>query len=216
MIGKQMKSRNPLLIGLLTLMAWLWAMPSLSQGVAFGVKGGIDVMKMEFDDDVFDNSNRGGWFVGPTVVFSVPVPGFSIDLSALYDERTLKVEGEKLEQKSVIIPANARIGASLGFGSVYLCGGPQLAFNVGASSYRWEDVKNEVKQFSLQDTKFSVNLGVGASVGGHFEVMVNYNVPIGRTGDFTWSEVDTQLAKQTLKSAKSTANAWMLSVSYLF
>ena len=140
-----MKSRNPLLIGLLTLMAWLWAMPSLSQGVAFGVKGGIDVMKMEFDDDVFDDSNRGGWFVGPTVVFSVPVPGFSIDLSALYDERTLKVEGEKLEQKSVIIPANARIGASLGFGSVYLCGGPQLAFNVGASSYRWEDVKNEVK-----------------------------------------------------------------------
>ena len=154
MIGKQMKSRNPLLIGLLTLMAWLWAMPSLSQGVAFGVKGGIDVMKMEFDDDVFDDSNRGGWFVGPTVVFSVPVPGFSIDLSALYDERTLKVEGEKLEQKSVIIPANARIGASLGFGSVYLCGGPQLAFNVGASSYRWEDVKNEVKQYELEGFEF--------------------------------------------------------------
>ena len=198
------------------MMAWLWAVPSLSQGVAFGVKGGIDVMKMEFDNDVFDDSNRGGWFIGPTVAFSTLVPGLSIDVSALYDQRTLKVEGEKLDQKSIVIPANARMGASLGFGSIFICGGPQLSFNVGASSYTWEDVKQEAKQFSLQDTKFSFNLGVGASIGGQLEVMVNYNIPIGRTGDFTWSELDEQLPKQTLKSAKSTANAWMWSASYYF
>lgn len=211
-----MRYRRIKIFTLLVMMAWLWAVPSLSQGVAFGVKGGIDVMKMEFDNDVFDDSNRGGWFIGPTVAFSTLVPGLSIDVSALYDQRTLKVEGEKLDQKSIVIPANARMGASLGFGSIFICGGPQLSFNVGASSYTWEDVKQEAKQFSLQDTKFSFNLGVGASIGGQLEVMVNYNIPIGRTGDFTWSELDEQLSKQTLKSAKSTANAWMLSASYYF
>ena len=183
-----------------------------------GLTAGLNLAQMRVgsaDMKQYAEKPRPGFQVGPTLAFYKP-SGIGFDLSALYDQRTLKVEGEKLDQKSIVIPANARMGASLGFGSIFICGGPQLSFNVGASSYTWEDVKQEAKQFSLQDTKFSFNLGVGASIGGQLEVMVNYNIPIGRTGDFTWSELDEQLSKQTLKSAKSTANAWMLSASYYF
>ena len=197
-------------------MAWLVVMPLAAQGVSFGVKGGLDVVKMEFDNMVFDKSNRTGYFIGPTLVISTFVPGLAIDVSALYDQRTLKVDDEPIEQKSILLPAHARYGASImGFGSVYLCAGPQLSFNVGPSKYYWEDMLNNSKYFILQDTKLSMDFGLGCSIG-HIEANIYYNIPIGKTADFTWNEFNSQVSGALMNSTKTTANSWMLSVSYMF
>lgn len=201
---------------LLTVMAWLMVMPLSAQSVYFGVKGGFEVVNMEFNDEVFDKSNRAGFFIGPTFVISTMVPGLSLDISGLYNQRTLKVENESIDQQSILIPAHARYGASiLDFGSIFLTAGPQLSFNVGPSKFYWEDAQNNGKQFALQDTKVSLDFGLGASIGHHLEAIVYYNIPIGKTADVTWNSVE-KATKNSLSSTKTTANSWMLSVAYIF
>jgi hypothetical protein len=200
----------------MTVMAWLMVMPLSAQGVSFGVKGGLEVVKMEYNDDVFDKSNRAGFFVGPTFIISTVLPGLSIDISGLYNERKLKVENESVVQKSILIPAHVRYGASImDFGGVFLCAGPQLSFNVGPSKYYWEDARRNAKQFALQDTKMAFDFGVGATIGHHLEAVVYYNIPIGKTADFTWNKVE-ESTKASLSSTKTTANSWLLSVAYIF
>ena len=206
-------------IALPIVMAWLMVMPLSAQGVAFGVKGGLEVVSMEFNDDVFDKSNRAGFFVGPTFVISTALPGLAIDISGLYNERTLKVEGESVQQKSILIPAHVRYGASImDFGGVFLTVGPQLSFNVGPSKFYWEDVNKNAKQFLLQDTKLAIDFGVGLSIGQHLEAIVYYSIPIGKTGDFTWNKVSKAAneASSALNNTNTTANSWMLSATYIF
>lgn len=200
-------------------MAWLVVMPLSAQGVAFGVKGGIEAVSMEFNDDVFDKSNRAGFFIGPTFVISTALPGLAIDISGFYNERTLKVEGETVRQKSILIPAHARYGAGImDFGAVFLTAGPQLSFNVGPSQFYWEDVNKKPKQFLLQDTKLAMDFGVGLSIGHHLEAIVYYSIPIGKTGDFTWNKIGKTASEATsaLSNTKTTANSWMLSATYIF
>lgn len=191
-------------------------MPLSAQGVSFGVKGGLEVMNMEFNDDVFDKSNRVGFFIGPTFIIPTILPGFSIDISGLYSRRMLKVEGESVDQQSILIPAHARYGATIGgFGSVFLTAGPQLSFNVGPSKFYWEDLESNGKQFILQDTKMAMDFGLGVTIGQHLEAIIYYNVPIGKTADFTWSKVE-DAAQAALNSTKTISNSWLLSVTYLF
>ena len=207
------------LIALPIVMAWLMVMPLSAQGVVFGVKGGLEVVSMEFNDDVFDKSNRAGFFVGPTFVISTALPGLAIDISGLYNERTLKVEGESVQQKSILIPAHVRYGACImDFGGVFLTAGPQLSFNVGPSKFYWEDVNKNAKQFLLQDTKLAMDFGVGLSIGQHLEAIVYYSIPIGKTGDFTWNKVSKAAneASSALNNTNTTANSWMLSATYIF
>ena len=78
-------------------MAWLVVMPLAAQGVSFGVKGGIDIVKMEFDNSVFDDSNRTGYFIGPTLVISTFVPGLALDVSALYKLKITKQSTESMK-----------------------------------------------------------------------------------------------------------------------
>ena len=74
----------------------------------FGVKGGLNITEMKLSDEVFDSSNRNGFFIGPTLKFKVPIIGLGVDASALYDQREGKVEGENVKSKSLSIPVNAR------------------------------------------------------------------------------------------------------------
>ena len=55
--------------------------------VRFGVKGGMDLAKLSFKNDVFNSDNRMGWYVGPTLNIPIPLPGMRIDLAALYNQR---------------------------------------------------------------------------------------------------------------------------------
>ena len=54
-------------------------------GVKFGVKGGLDIQNMKFDESVFNTDNKVGWFIGQTLQISLPVGGLGIDSAGLYD-----------------------------------------------------------------------------------------------------------------------------------
>ena len=68
--------------------------------INFGIKGGLNVTDMSLSNDVLKSSNRTGFYIGPTVKFTLPVVGLGIDASALYDHRSAKVEARSSKSPS--------------------------------------------------------------------------------------------------------------------
>lgn len=198
-------------------------LPAQAQ-VRFGLKGGLELTQMEFSSTALRESNRAGFYVGPQVKFQLPVVGLGVDVAALYNRRDVKVggqsvEGETITQQSLLIPANVRYGVNIGdLLGVFLCTGPQFSFNLGKDVFYWyDDVKDNNHQYSLQNTLLSMNFGGGVNIGPNLEATIYYNVPLGKTADFTWDGLRDELKKnETWSRAKSRINAWHIALSYYF
>ncbi len=187
----------------------------------FGVKGGLNVSSISFNQDLFDSSNRSGWFLGPTMKLSTPIMGLGFDASALYEQKSSQVENTKVQsgettinQKSVIIPVNVRWGFGLGsMASMFVFAGPQFGFNVGKDEFSWTSREDYQNTFQLKKSNLSVNVGAGVSLLKHLQVTANYSIATGKTGEAKVSKVidDTY---DTIITGKT--NAWQVSVAYFF
>ena len=197
-----------------TLVVLLATMTVAAQAqVKFGVKGGLNLTNMKFDNSIIDKSNQTGFFIGPTLNFTLPVIGLGIDASALYDQRSAEVNDEKLKQQSIQIPINLRYGFGLGnTASIYIFAGPQFGFNVGDKK---TNLVNEALDWRMKDSSLSANVGLGLMLLNHLQVSANYNIAMGTTGEFDiLKDVPDAAWKQV--TGKTKANAWQLSVAYFF
>ncbi|WP_028902404.1 MULTISPECIES: porin family protein [unclassified Prevotella] len=182
----------------------------------FGVKGGLNLTTMKFDNSVADKSNQAGFFIGPTVNFTLPIVGLGIDASALYDQRSAKLENETMKQQSIQVPVNLRYGFGLGnTASIYLFAGPQFGFNLGDKSNSVEAVNKQAAGWTLRSSNLSANVGLGLMLLNHLQVSANYNIALGKTGDFEVVEAVGTTTWNTV-TGKTKANAWQLSVAYFF
>jgi hypothetical protein len=197
-----------------TLVVLLAAMTFTAQAqVKFGLKGGLNLTNMRFDKDVVSKSNQAGFFIGPTVKFTLPVVGLGIDAAALYDQRSAKLDGvdETLKQRSIQIPINARYGFGLGsLAEIFLFAGPQFGFNIGSKS---KELINDAAKWTLKSSNLSANVGIGATLMSHLQLKVNYNIALGKTGEVEVKDGATA-AWKTITGAK--ANAWQISAAYIF
>ena len=201
-----------------TLVVLLATMAVAAQAqVKFGVKGGLNLTNMKFDNSIIDKSNQTGFFIGPTLNFTLPVVGLGIDASALYDQRSAKIEGsdDKLKQQSIQIPINLRYGFGLGnTASFYIFAGPQFGFNIGDKT---TNLLNNALEWRLKDSNLSANLGVGLMLLNHLQVSANYNIALGTTGETNVNVLSsTTSTVANLVTGKTKANAWQLSVAYFF
>ena len=184
-----------------------------AQGVKFGIKGGLDIQNMKFNESVFNTENKAGWFVGPTLQVSLPIGGLGVDISAFYDQKSTEVNGEKIKQQNILVPLNARLKLGLGSSAgIYLAAGPQFAFNVGDSEFKWNDTKAYNNTFQLKKSTFSVNLGAGIYVSSHVEIGFAYNIAIGSTADASWKAATDAAFHNDDTKPKS----WQISAAYLF
>ena len=199
----------------------LFAASSAQAQVKFGLKGGLNVTNMSLNSEVFDADNQTGFFIGPTVKFTLPIVGLGIDASALYDQRDakVKVEGDgasvesKIKNQSINIPINLRYGVGLGStASLFLFAGPQFGFNVGDKN---QSLYKDVAQWRLKSSTFSVNVGLGAMLLSHLQISANYNIACGKTGDTTVSEALGTTAQEVF-SKRGRANAWQIGLAYYF
>ena len=198
---------------ILTLVVLLATITVAAQAqVKFGVKGGLNLTSMKLDKSAVDKSNQAGFFIGPTVNFTLPVVGLGIDASALYDQRSAKVLDETLKQQSIQIPINLRYGIGLGStASFYIFAGPQFGFAIGD---KVTELANDAADWRLKDSNLSANVGLGLMLLNHLQISANYNIALGTTG-----EVDVNNAVNTAWNTaigKAKANAWQLSVAYFF
>ncbi len=175
--------------------------------INFGIKGGLNVTDMSLSNDVLKSSNRTGFYIGPTVKFTLPVVGLGIDASALYDHRSAKVEApegesETFKQQQIAIPINLRYGFGLGdLASLFIFAGPQFGFNVGGDidEINWEWKKSN----------FSVNVGLGLMLVNHLQVNANYNIACGKTGEI-------KVADAVEEAFDGKFNSWQIGLAYYF
>lgn len=195
--------------------ATYFAVPANAQ-LKFGIKGGLNITDMSLSNDVFETSNRTGFFIGPTIKLTLPIVGLGIDASALYDQREGEVNVEaddntlvstRLKQKSINIPINLRYDIGLGsLAAVYLAAGPQFGFNVGDKN---QSLYKDVAEWRLNTSNFSVNVGAGVMLLGHLQVGANYNIVCGKTGEITVLDG----AESVLRGR---SNTWQISAAYYF
>lgn len=198
------------------------ATPSQAQ-IKFGLKGGLNITDMSMSKDVLDASNRTGFFIGPSVKFTLPIVGLGIDASALYDQREAKLKlsaedeyigteytSNKVKQQSINIPINLRYSIGLGdIAGIYFAAGPQFGFNVGDKDFDW----TKGASYRLKSTNFSVNLGAGVTLVKHLEVGFNYNIACGKTGE---ASVKNVLSNTWEQVSRGRSNAWQISAAYYF
>ena len=195
----------------LLVLLFLFSIPvHADEPLKFGVKAGLNVSDFYFDSEVFDKTNQAGWFIGPTVKFTLPIVGLGMDASVLYDYRAAKLDyatmTQTVKQQQIAIPVNARYSIGLGsMASVFIFGGPQVAFNIGEKEYQW----NMKSTYALKNSNFSVNLGFGVTAFKHLQVSANYNIACGKTGHATWKTA-TDAATSAFKKKDSRNSSWQV------
>lgn len=201
----------------LLVLSFLFSIPvHADEPLKFGVKAGLNVSDFYFDSEVFDKTNQAGWFFGPTVKFTLPIVGLGMDASVLYDYRAAKLDyatmTQTVKQQQIAIPVNARYSIGLGsMVSVFIFGGPQVAFNIGEKEYQW----NMKSTYALKNSNFSVNLGFGVTAFRHLQMSANYNISCGKTGHATWKSA-TDAATSVFNKKSSRNNSWQVGVAYFF
>ena len=188
--------------------ATLVTIPAQAQ-FKFGLKGGLNLTDMSFSVDDVDVSNRAGLFIGPTAKFTLPIVGLGLDASVLYDQREAKLKGtdDKIKQQAINIPINLRYDIGLGsLAAVYLAAGPQFGFNIGD---KHQTLVEDVSEWKLNDSNFSVNVGLGVMLLGHLQVGANYNIVCGKTGEVT-------VIDGVEEAFRGRSNTWQISAAYYF
>ena len=178
--------------------------------VSFGLKGGLNETKLSLNQSDLEESisNKSGFFIGPTVRFTLPIVSLGMDAAVLYDQREgeAKDTGEKLQQKSIQIPIHARYGIGLGaLASLYLFVGPQFGFNVGGDTE-----KQKVSDWSLKTANISGNAGLALMFANHLQVSVNYNFALSKNAEY-------KVIKNGIENhVKVKNNAWQIALAYYF
>lgn len=187
--------------------------------IKFGVRAGANLVNMKISDglDNLKGNNRAGFYVGPTVKFTLPIVGLGVDASAVYDQRTSDVsytndlgnpDSERVTARAINIPINVRYGVGLGsVADIFAFAGPQFGFNISKSKFLG------VNEWTWRSSNFSVNVGIGATILSKLEIKANYNIACGKTGEANvWNTTRTAVEK----TFKSKYNSWQVGLAYYF
>ena len=186
------------------LMAVAFAMPSNAQ-IKFGIQAGLNMSNVSVSDDAGTIKSRTGFFVGPTVKFTLPIVGLGIDASALYDQREAKGQGQTIKAQQIAIPINLRYGVGLGtMASIFAYAGPQFGFNVGSKE---KNLATGV-DWKLASSNFSINMGIGVMALNHLQVTAGYNMVCGKTGEIS--------VNNGVKTIRGRDHAWQIAATYYF
>lgn len=197
-------------------LAVAFAAPSQAQ-VKFGLQGGLNLTEMSVNKSEFESAvkNNAGFFIGPTIKLTVPIVGLSFDAAALYDQRSAesKGDGTTIKVQTLQVPVNVRYGVGLGsVANIFAFAGPQFGFNLGSKNKTFSEYQGEVSKWTMNSSNLSLNLGIGATIIDHLQLKVNYNIALGKTGEFK----EESTLNQVTDVVKAKANAWQISAAYFF
>lgn len=177
------------------------AMPVQAQLIKWGVKGGVNMTKIDWDGGYDGNKdNSTGFFIGPMAEITIPIVGLGVDGALLYSQKGQKtdilVDGERYtvdaKQTGLEIPVNLKY--TIGLGSmlgIYFAGGPDFFF----------DFKE--KEGIDRKAQVGLNLGAGVKLIQHLQIGINYQIPLGDSFK--------------LANAYGAKNkTWQISAAYLF
>lgn len=173
---------------LMVAVALMMAAPAQAQLIKFGVKGGLNMTKLDADGLKSDNST--GFFIGPMAEITLPIVGLGVDGAVMFSQRGK----DEFKQQGLEIPVNLKF--SFGLGSMlgaYLAAGPDFFYN-------FKDFKDEGGE--AKKAQVALNLGAGVKLLRKLQVGVNYQIPMGNS--FELGNVDVK------------NKTWQVSLAYMF
>ncbi len=185
---------------LISACSFVMAIPVQAQLIKWGVKGGVNLSKIDIDGGYTGNKdNNTGFFIGPMAELTIPIIGLGVDGALLFSQRKVEVNDNDIKQTGLEIPVNLKytIGMGSTFG-IYFAAGPDFFFDfTGDKALSEFDVTKKKAQVGL-------NLGAGLKLLRHLQVGVNYQIPMGDS--FT---INDELGKGKTKT-------WQVSAAYIF
>ncbi len=152
----------------------------------FGVKAGVSINEMKFNESAFSSSNRSGFTGGVTMQFIAPIINVGFDASVMYTHRSSRVYSDAPNQATgdfsalnvsrdyIEIPLNFRYNIGLPligkFVTPFLSTGPDFSFLVSN-----QNVKNAWNNKSFD---FAWNFGFGVKIVNKVELAASYGLGI--------------------------------------
>ena len=187
---------------LLVAICLVMAMPAQAQ-LKFGVKGGLNLAKADFNKSDLKTDNFTGFFIGPMAELTIPIVGLGVDGALLFSQRGIKLDGQSEKENGLEIPVNLKY--TIGLGSllgIYVAAGPDFYFNFAKDKSLGQNLN-----LNRKNAQVGINLGAGVKLLKHLQVGFNYNVPLG-------DSLTVEDATTALFSSKT--KVWQVSAAYLF
>lgn len=203
-----MKSVKRIFVAMIAVLA---ISATASAQLSFGVKAGLKVNKISFDEKALASDNQAGFTGGVMAEFMLPVLNLGVDASLMYVHNKVNVgvdgfEGGVDKARSYIeVPVNLKwkIGLPIAGNIVspYIFTGPCFSFLAG---------KAEIEE-ALKEKKVDVswNIGVGVQLLRKLQISAGYGFGLNNTleiagVDGNWTDIDGK------------RNCWTITAAYLF
>ena len=206
-------------ISAVIVMAFIAVVPASAQGIAFGVKGGVNFTKMSLDNDAVDSKSGVGFFIGPTLKIDF-LPFLGIQGALMYEQSNSKLAAsaagvsgeEKIKRQAIILPIDLRLNLKLNETSgLYVATGPQFDFTVGSDfELNGQKLKDT---FDFNTAMFGWNFGVGVMLSKKFEIGASYTLGISKTDEL---EATVNEAKANNNDLKPKSRSWKVGVTFFF
>lgn len=163
---------------------------------SFGVKAGLNVNKLKFNEDIASASNSCGWTAGVMADFTVPIIGIGADVSLMYsrmnnasdvnysgvqplppvlDGTTVATPTDNVYGKNFLeIPVNIKykftIPVVASIIKPYVFTGPQFGLRLD------KGVKDALHNIESRTFQMNWNIGLGVELIGHLQVGASYGI----------------------------------------
>lgn len=167
-------------------LALLSFIPASAQ-FSWGLRGGLNLVNNDITavskESASSKDSYTGFFFGPMAEVQVPIIGIGVDVATLYSQKGVELpDTSTMKNQSLSIPLSLKYSLGLGnFAAVYFAAGPQLDFRIGDLNTSFND-GNEVKDFALEKSSWSINVGAGVKLINHIQAGINYNIPVSKEG----------------------------------
>ncbi|MBE6281402.1 MAG: porin family protein [Bacteroides sp.] len=187
--------------------ALMMVIPVQAQLIKFGVKGGLNMSKIDWKGGYEGNKdNTTGFFIGPMAEITLPVVGLGFDGALMYSQRG---KGEVKEQ-GLEIPVNLKYTIGLGsFAGIYLAAGPDFFFNF--KDINLEDIisingkPTTPETINSKKSQVALNLGAGLKLLKKLQVGITYQIPMGDSFEL-----------ENLGKGVGKTKTWQVSAAYIF
>lgn len=174
-------------------------------GPAVGVN--INSLNLNSVGENFTADNRCGFAAGLMAKFTVPIINIGVDLSALYEYRTTKMEGDgsnaNLHYNYLAVPLHLRydipmpLVSKVFFPTIFT--GPNFAFRLG---------KSVVNDFKANKYNIGWDFGLGITLVQHLQISAAYTLGV--------SKAVSHFSPVEGADIKGRTNGWSITAAYFF
>jgi opacity protein-like surface antigen len=190
----------------IAIVAVLAISPAAAQ-VRFGVKAGVAINTLHFNEDAYKSNNRAGFTGGVMAEFQVPVVGLCFDASLLYAHRNAELKSNETvtyKRDYIDIPVNLKykfgiVGVENVF-DPFVFTGPDFAILMSDKDQSY--AKN--KTFNT-----SWNVGFGAEIFNHLQIAATYGLGLSKA-------LDTIGLTSSGETVNGKDHCWTITAAYLF